>query len=452
MKNNKIEIYIPLILTAVMAASVKIPCLFLPMCYSEAQVYTDRIFVLQNSVQTTVFASDGSVQLTDFFSALTAFLARFVPSETIFLHAFSMIFAVLSVITAYKFGKFFFSVYGGVMSASILTIQNVFLSQSGLILPQMALNFLILSGLYCYFREKFVWSSILLTLASLTDILGFLSGVFILAAYYKEKSNREWKLSTNIMLCLPVAIWFVYQFLSVNVCGTLSVRQFNFDIRNLLNSLIFTFLSQFRFVLTAAVLTAVLIIRFSKNTDFYAGDIFKTAGFYSVFMLISGALFKADESFNIILISILAIMAGCALSTLNINFRYKYLITCCLIIIFVSDTFLEEKYTDSYLNYKDKIETDKKAVSLISEKLQGGEMILCDKYFKMFLEYSALGYLPHSYELLDNHKITVSEPENSERITAVKTNFLSSPEIQEDGYRNVCKIKKNGYVVDILKK
>ena len=157
---NKLEYHIPLIITAVMALAIKIPCFFMPMCYSEAQLYTDKVFALKNSGLTTVFASDGSVQLPDLFSVLTAFFSRFVSTENAFLHAFSLVFAALSVITAYKFGKFFFSVYGGVISAALMTVQNVFLAQTGLVLPQMALNFFILCALYCYFREKFAWCSV----------------------------------------------------------------------------------------------------------------------------------------------------------------------------------------------------------------------------------------------------------------------------------------------------
>ncbi|MBQ5453213.1 MAG: hypothetical protein IIT56_09495, partial [Bacteroidales bacterium] len=253
-------------------------------------------------------------------------------------------------------------------------------------------------------------------------------------------------------LCLPVVIWFAYQFLSVNICGTLSIRGFDFDVKNLLNILNFTFIEQFRFVLSVAFLIAALITKFSKNTYFYAGDVFKTSGIYFGFILVSGSLFKAEESFNILFVSILAIMTGCAVSLLNIHFRYKYLITCGLIIVFAVDTFIEEKYTDSYLSYKDKVEADQKAVSVLTDKLQGGETILCDKYFKMFLEHSALGYMTHSYELLQNHKITVSETENSEKIIAVKTNFTASPEINNEDFKNICKVKKSEYTVDILKK
>lgn len=424
----------------------------MPMCYSEAQVYTDKIFALQNSGLAVVFASDGSVQLPDLFSVIAALFARFVSQDNVFLHTFSLIFAVLSVITAYKFGKFFFSIYGGVISAALMTVQNVFLAQTGLVLPQMALNFLVLTALYCYFREKFAWCSLLLSLAVLIDILGFLTSIFILSAYYKEKSNREWKLSTNIALCLPVAIWFIYQFLSVNICGTLSIRGFDFDVNNLLNILNFTFVEQFRFVLTVALLTSALIIKFSKDTDFYAGDILKTAGIYFGFILVLGSLFKADESFNLLLVSILAIMTGCSISVLNINFRYKYLITCGLIIVFAVDTFSEEKYTDAYLSYKDKIETDKKTVSILTDKLQGGEVIFCDKYFKMFLEHSSLGYLSHSYELLQNHKITTSFSDVSDRTTAIQTNFCELDNFASEDFKNICKIKKNGYEANILKK
>ncbi|MBR4677231.1 MAG: hypothetical protein IKO99_04435 [Bacteroidales bacterium] len=449
---NKLEYHIPLIITAVMALAIKIPCFFMPMCYSEAQLYTDKVFALKNSGLTTVFASDGSVQLPDLFSVLTAFFSRFVSTENAFLHAFSLVFAALSVITAYKFGKFFFSVYGGVISAALMTVQNVFLAQTGLVLPQMALNFFILCALYCYFREKFAWCSVLLTLAALTDILGILTSVFVLTAYYKEKSNREWKLSTNIALCLPVVIWFAYQFLSVNICGTLSIRGFDFDVKNLLNILNFTFIEQFRFVLSAVFLTAALITKFSKNTDFYAGDVFKTSGIYFGFILVSGSLFKAEESFNILFVSILAIMTGCAVPLLNIHFRYKYLITCGLIIVFAVDTFIEEKYTDSYLSYKDKVEVDKKAVTVLTDKLQGGETILCDKYFKMFLEHSALGYMTHSFELLQNHKITVEMPDSGGKLLTIKTNFMTAPEFNNEDFKNICKIKKSGYEVNIFKK
>ncbi len=440
---NKYEEHIPLILTILMVSAFKIPYLSLPLCYSESQLFTDSIFSLKNNGIGTVFAGQ-AVQLPDLFSVLMGYFAKFLSDNTIILHAFTLIFSALTIIFAYKFGKFFFSIHAGVIAAVLVSVQNVFLSQTGMILPIMMLNALIITSLYCYFREKFIWCASLLSLAALTDILGALTAVFILVAYYKEKSNREWKISTNIALCLPVAIWFAYQIISITVCGKLSLREFDFNVMNFVDNLNFTFVSQLRIALTVLFLSTALITKFSEKVDFYALDIFKTTGFYFCFIMVGNSLFGNNESYNLLVITILAISAGCSLSIMNIKYYYKYLITCGLIITFALDAVFENNVNDSYLSFKDKVEVDKKTISILTEKIQPGEVIYCDNFFKMYLRHTSLGYISSDYDIMENHEISTEIPLEPQKIIAI-TKENSCPE----GYKTVCKIRKNDYEIII---
>jgi len=452
MKDFKREFFIPLLLAIITIIALRIPSLNLPLCYAEAQLYAGSVFPLKSGDMFTIL-SDSGVELPDFFSVIISLFAGLVSPKAFYLHLFCTLFAALSVVAAYKFGKFFFSVQAGVISASLMIVQNVFLAQTGLSLPNMFQNCLIITGLYCYFREKFPLCALVLTLSALTSVLGFVTSGLLLAAYYKEKSNREWKLSTNILLCLPIAAWFAYQILSITICGKLSSLTFAFDVEKTLNDLSFIFVKQFRFIISLATILMVLIIKFSKDVAFYANDVFKTSILWFLLITITSTMFLNSESGLLPLVSVLSIFCGCALSILNINFHYKYLITTVLIAIFSLGAVFNNQYSDSYITMKDKVEVDKKTIEILLEKANTNQTIICDNSFKTFLEHPVTGYVSSSYDFIKNHKIILKEDSVNTNALKIITNFpISTPENNNgQKYKTICKILKNNYDAQILK-
>ncbi|MBR4264775.1 MAG: glycosyltransferase family 39 protein [Bacteroidales bacterium] len=455
-KNKKFEFYIPLLLSGIMLIALKVPYLEKPFCYSEAQLLNESIFFLKANGIGTVF-NEESVQLPDLYSFVMSFFARYVTAEIFFIHLLTIIFSLLTIFVAYKFGKFFFSIQAGVMAASIVTVQNIFLAQTGLVLPNMMLTCCLLTSLYTFYREKFVLCSIFLTLASLTDIIGFVTAIFILIAYYKTCKNREWKMTTNMLFCIPIALWFIYQITSIIICGKISVRDINFDVMNFVKNLDFIFVKQFRFIITAILIISILINVISKNIlIFIVKNILKITWIYIILLFVITSVFTDNESSNLILVTILAIATGCALSTLNISYYMKYTFTCALIVVFAFNTIYEKDYTDSYLSLKDKIQVDQQTISRIKEYTESGQTILCDKYYKMYLEDSRLGYVDLDFKGYDRFKIITKNSDTTSNYDFVIYNPFCPASIMLEvensaNYHNISTISINKYITKIYK-
>ena len=119
----KLKFYIPLIIALATLLAISLPLLGLPYCYSETTLLSDSIFYMKNHGIGLVFNGE-NVELPDLFSLVYSLLAM-ITTNQIVLHLFAMVFPALAIYFAFQFGKFFFSVQGGVIAASIMTVQNV---------------------------------------------------------------------------------------------------------------------------------------------------------------------------------------------------------------------------------------------------------------------------------------------------------------------------------------
>lgn len=455
-KNNKFEFYIPVTLSIFMLLAIKIPYINLPFCYSEAELLTDSIYYLNFNGLSTVFSGD-SVELPDLFSVLISYFVKYVSADTIYLHSLTMVFSILTIYIAYKFGKFFFSIQAGVMSAAIIAVQNVFISQSGLVLPYMMLNLLILSGVFAYFREKFGLSALLICLAVLTDITGLFTAIFVSIHYYVTSRSRDWKMRKNVALCLPILIWFLYEIASVMICSKLTIRNFDFSIMNFVDNLNFIFIQQFRFVLLIMFAATLIITKFSNENQYYAHDIFKGASILFAILFVVISCFSNTESYNLSLITFFGIAVGCGISILNISYYQKYIICCLLMICFAFNAIFDKKNSDAYLSYKDKIEVDIKTIENIKPVLKKDNIILCDKYYDKFFKYSKLGYVDINFNCVENYKIMTKLTDSTDIFDfGIISNLKDSKSIltpeKSSAYKCISKISKNNYETQLLKK
>ncbi|MCQ2252717.1 MAG: hypothetical protein MJZ61_04625 [Bacteroidales bacterium] len=389
-QNNKIEFHIPLIFSVSMLLAMMLPTLSLPYCYSETQLLGDSIFYLMNHGIGAVFCNN-DVQLPDLFSLIFSYVTKYLGSNPWILHSITLIFSAFSIIIAYKFGKFFCSVQAGVMAAGIMCTQNVFVAQSGLILPIMMLNCSILGAFYFFYREKYNWCMIASSAATLIDITGFASAIFMFVAHFKMK-YREWTVRQNIMMTIPIALWFLYQFASIAICGKITIRNINFDWMNWITNLRFIAVDQYRIVITGILAIILIVNMINKQMQYFVKDMANNGIILMVIYFAVNSVFGDSNSWNLPAISMLMIFTGCTISTLHVSYYYKYIIACSMMMASAMSAISKTDFSDAHVNYKSKIKVDLKTVRLIEENAEGEEVIFCDKYFQRFITVKELGY------------------------------------------------------------
>ncbi|MBQ1696543.1 MAG: hypothetical protein II075_01525 [Bacteroidales bacterium] len=389
----RLKFYIPLIIAVAMLLAVTLPVLGLPYCYSETQLLGDAVFYMKNHGIGLVF-NEENVELPNLFSLLFSILAMMTTSPTV-LHLFALIFPAMSIYIAFQFGKFFYSIQGGVIAASVMTVQNIFLAQSGLVLSNMMLNVCILGGVYFFFREKYKGCTAFMCVAALTDITGLIVAVYLLMSYYRIK-YKEWDMNSNLLMALPVALWFVYQGVSLAVCGKFSIRHSDFSFMNFAHNAWFIFIAQHRWAMTAVLIAVLAVNTVNKNMLYYVKEMaWKGATIFGL-LYVTNSIMSAEESSCLVPVSLMAIYTGCAISTLHTSYYSKYIVACAIMAAAALGVTDHESVSDAYVNYKSKVKVDRKTVELVADRAKSYEPILCDKYFARYISSSDYGYIDGS--------------------------------------------------------
>ncbi len=386
----KLKFYIPLIIAVAMLLAVSLPLLGLPYCYSETRLLGDSIFYMKNHGIGLVFNYE-SVELPDFFSLIYSLLAMLTTNQ-VALHLCAMVFPALAIYVAFQFGKFFFSIQGGVIAAAIMTAQNVFIAQSGLVLPTMMLNACILGGFYLFFREKYKGCTALMCMATLTDITGLVAATFLLISYFRIK-YKEWRMNDNLLMALPLALWFAYQAISLSICGKFSMRHCDFSFANFAHNAWFIFIAQHRWAMTAVLIAVLAVNTVNKNMLYFVKEMaWKGATLFGLLYL-TNSILSADEGYNLVPISLMAVYTGCAISTLHTSYYSKYIVACAVMAAAALGVADRSSVSDAYVNYKSKVKVDVKTVELLTDRAKSYEPILCDQYFAKYISNSDYGYI-----------------------------------------------------------
>ena len=419
----KQKFYIPLVIAVAMLLAVSLSLLGLPYCYSETRLLGDSIFYMKNHGIGLVFNGD-SVELPDFFSLIYSLLAM-ITTNQIALHLFAMVFPALAIYVAFQFGKYFFSIQGGVIAASIMTVQNVFIAQSGLVLPTMMLTSCILGGIYLFFREQYKGCTVLMCAATLTDITGLIVATFLLIAYFRIK-YKEWNAKSNFMMALPIALWFFYQALSLGICGKFSMRHCDFSFANFAHNAWFIFIAQHRWAMTAVLLAVLAVNTANKNMLYFVKEMaWKGAAIFAL-LYITNSILSSEESYCLMPISLMAVYTGCAISTLHTSYHSKYIVACAVMAAAALGVADRSSVTDAYVNYKSKVKVDQKTVALLSTRAKSYEPILCDRYFTKYISSRDYGYLDDN--VMPLHSFMPDEKLQPQWL--IYTNFESDAHIQ----------------------
>jgi len=417
----RLKFYIPLIIAVAMLLAVSLPLLGLPYCYSETRLLGDSIFYMKDHGIGLVF-NHGSVELPDFFSLMYGILSM-ITTNQVALHLCAMVFPALAIYVAFQFGKFFFSVQGGVIAAAIMTVQNVFIAQSGLVLPSMMLNSCILGGFYLYFREKYKGCTVLMCMAALTDITGLVAAMLLLISYFRIK-YKEWRMNDNLLMALPVALWIVYQAISLGVCGKFSIRHCDFSFANFAHNAWFIFIAQHRWAMTAVLLAVLAVNTVNKNMLYYVKEMaWKGAAMFGLLYL-TNSVFSSDDGYSLVPISLMSVYTGCAIATLHTSYYSKYIVACAVMAAAALGITDRSSVGDAYVNYKSKVKVDMKTVDLLSASAKVYEPILCDQYLAKFISNSDYGYVSRFTVLQCSSSESSIQPQ-----WLIYSNFASDPHI-----------------------
>ncbi|MCQ2251235.1 MAG: hypothetical protein MJZ66_09025 [Bacteroidales bacterium] len=450
-QNSKIEFHIPLVIALALLCAVCIPLLQLPFCQSESQLFSDSIMYITNHGIGPV--NNGKfVELPELFSLIFSQITTYITGDISILHAIAMISALMSIYVAYKFGKFFFSVQAGVMAASLMTVQNVFLAQSGLCLPQMMLNASILGSIYMFFREKYGWCTVLTCIATMIDITGLATSLFVIISYLRIK-YKEWSSSKNVMLSIPIILWFLYELASLIICGRYSIRTISFSPMNFVDNLYFVFVDQYRFVVSAILLVAIISNLISKNIQYFVREMAKDGAWLLILLYLVNSCFSNQPGWNLTAVSLLAILTGCAISNLPISYYSKYIIACALMAVCSLSLLSRDKTNDGFVNYKSAVKVDKKTVELIEKHLEDGDRLMCDKHFERLLKRDYLGYRENKTDIVLMEPTSLPELKNKAWavINAADTTEAAQSIRQDPSFSKLTSIYVNGYMNEIYR-
>ena len=102
------------------------------------------------------------------FTFMNAVVMRFSGEQIFVAHLFCFFISVILLLVVYvKIGKHFDPVTG-ILSATILSVQPLFLAQSGLMLPEISLTLFVFLALCSYYENKFWLFAFFASLAILT--------------------------------------------------------------------------------------------------------------------------------------------------------------------------------------------------------------------------------------------------------------------------------------------
>lgn len=221
MNIKKIDPYhLGLVVLLIAFVTFKWRFLGLPLYWDEAWVYgpavrtmyANGLSLLPNSIGTDL--SRGHPLLFHFLAALWA--RCFGPSNTS-LHVFALFLSVLMLVLVYRIGTRLGSRQIGIAAILILGLNEVFLAQSGILLPEIALGLFFLWAVWAYMSKNAIGYVVAATCALFTKesaivlILAILCWHFISAiANRRLRTAMPWVVILILPL-LPAFLFLLYQ-------------------------------------------------------------------------------------------------------------------------------------------------------------------------------------------------------------------------------------------------
>lgn len=242
-----------LILLIIAFISIKYQHLQLPYYWDESWPYAPAISEMK---QHGISLMPGAVQpeLSRghplLFHALAATWIQVFGSSLLAMHSFALLWSLLFLIILYEAALRLFGLKSAILVALLTASQIIFFVQSSFVLFDMLVGLLSFSALYFYFREKYLWTTIVLIAAFYIKESSLVAGCVIGLWAFLSLFNNKLTPKAKIARCLPIAI----SGLSILVFFLLQKLTFGWYIFPLYNNLIEHDWAHFYYVFTIGVL------------------------------------------------------------------------------------------------------------------------------------------------------------------------------------------------------
>lgn len=218
------DAYVVVLSVAILAfVAFKIPYLDLPFYWDEAWVYAPAVKAMWAngpSLLPTAISPDLSRGHPLLFHALAAAWMTVAGTSNISAHVFALLVSVLLVIATYRLGARSGSRIAGLCGAGLLLVNEAFLAQSGLLLPEVLLALFLVLAFTEYLTWR-PWPFVLMALAALlvkesavVPLAGLVGWQILLAIGQRTALERRSHIVRFLVMCVPfivTALFFLIQ-------------------------------------------------------------------------------------------------------------------------------------------------------------------------------------------------------------------------------------------------
>ena len=435
MAGKKKNLYGLIFFTAVVCLFIfKWNDLNLPYFWDELGVYAQGI---DYQVQHTISLAPASVPplLSRghplFFTCINALVQRIFGEQFMVAHLFCFFISLLLLVAIYFKISRYFNARNALVCAVICLIQPIFLAQSGLVLPEILLAFLMFMALCSYYEGGFMLFAFYASLALLTKesaivlpvVVIFYSCFCWIAGKVRPKglsvSGLLWATAPYLIFGGFLLVqkqqngWYFFPFhlesVSFNVADC--VRQFKAFTW-------FIFIAQGRYFLTLAAV-AGLVVSAMLNKQ----DIARRGGFLFLLVLFAGAFMMFNSLFGVYMgryvtaaVVVFCIVAGVLVGSVSENNLFTAIVLAALLL--VSGQYLETGVFnyDTDLGYRRSVHVLQQAVHEVTGLANRGQCVYANFPGYYAFSFDEGGYItpgkikPEQVSDKDDHYLVMGSP------------------------------------------
>jgi 4-amino-4-deoxy-L-arabinose transferase-like glycosyltransferase len=307
-------------------------------------------------------------------------------------HFLALLLSLACIVSLYILAKEFLSPLFAALSTSLLVVQNIFLAQSGFILPEIAITLICIGAFYFYFKEAYLNLAILLCLGVLIKESSIMIGAFLGFTYLiKLAVNKQAVVKwLNLLYYLsPLLLFIAFLWVQKTTNGwyffpyhTEIVKEDALSgfLWKLKHHVSFIFVLQGRFLWIIFLGIASLSLLSSKHNE----KIRMFFGFIIFSILLFSFAFYMDR-YLLFIYPILSILILLGVQNLALQKTYKVLIVLLLIGLSIKDWGNDRFQYDVSLSYRNALKSQTETLQYLCEFSDNTSIIHADFPLNMAL-------------------------------------------------------------------
>ena len=394
---RNLEFYIPLIISVYLIFAFRFKMFVMPFSYIETEFLSENIF--NNNGELQLFAH----KVPNIPALLYYLIFSICDTNITAIRIAASVFAIILIFVVFKFVNFFFGKQAGIFAATIMIVQNIFLAQFATVQPEIINTILMLSAFYCFLREKYRTMCIWLILAVNINISGILA-IFFLLISFLIKRNTPNKSQSLVFFLIPIVTSATAEAVNFMVFDQLSVLKdftINNFAENVVDNLNFAFVMQQRLALSLIMIIALIAAIVQRQIEGYEVKTYIYAAVFMTLIILAETLAQSQQCALLVSVTLLSIITGALLSSINIFYAYKYIIISVLIIFFAVFAARNHNTSCEYISHTNQTETDIKAINYINETVSANDSIMCSVIYYKMLSNKYLGFVSEKISNID---------------------------------------------------